>query len=181
MNWRNKPTNRAPQGMPRKLPPWLQKARDGYAALAPRERNMVLAAAIVVGLAVLWWVLLAPALATLARVQAARPGMDAQWQQLMSLQQEAKALQAQPRIANAQARQALEASVKTSFGAAAKLQWVGDRANVTLTGANGATIAQWLTRARTDARAVPVQSRLTRAAGDEILWNGLISVEVPQP
>jgi general secretion pathway protein M len=181
MNWRKTPS-RAPQGSEaRKLPPWLKKTRDAYAALAPRERTMVLAAAIVVGLAVLWWVLLAPALATLARVDAERAGLDAQWQQLMGLQQEAQALQAQPRISGAKARQALEDSVKSSFGEAARLQWAGERANVTLSGASGGAIAQWLARARADAKAVPVQSRLTRAAGDAVLWNGLISVEVPQP
>ena len=39
--------------------------QDRWKALAPREQNLVLAAATVVALALLWWVAVAPALGTL--------------------------------------------------------------------------------------------------------------------
>ena len=180
MKWRKSPALAA-EGQPRQLPPALQKLKDGYLALAPRERNMVLAAGTVVVLAVLWWVLLAPALGTLKRVNSERSQLDSQWQRMLSLQQEAQALQTQPKLSPEAARQALEASVSSQFGEAAKLQWSGDRANLTLTSVGGASIAQWLNRARSDAKAVPVQVRLTRSPGDTVLWNGLISLSLPQP
>ena len=179
MRWRKSPA--AAEGQPRQLPPVLQKLKNGYLALAPRERNMVLAAGTVVILALLWWVLLAPALGTLKRVGSERAQLDAQWQRMLSLQQEAQALQAQPKVSPEAARQALEASVSAQFGDAAKLQWAGDRANLTLSSVGGASIAQWLNRARNDAKAVPVQVRLTRGPGDAVLWNGLISLSLPQP
>ena len=181
MKWRKSPAAPAAEGQARPLPPALQKLKDGYLALAPRERNMVLAAATVVVLALLWWVLLAPALGTLKRVNSERAQLDAAWQRMLSLQHEAQALQAQPKPSPEAARQALEARVSAQFGEAAKLQWSGDRANLTLTSVGGASIAQWLNRARNDAKAVPVQVRLTRSPGDTVLWNGLISLSLPQP
>jgi general secretion pathway protein M len=181
MKWRKSPARAAAEGQARQLPLALQPLKNGYLALAPRERNMVLAAATVVALAVLWWVLLAPALGTLKRVNSERAELDAQWQHMLSLQHEAQALQAQPKPSPEAARQALEASVSAQFGDAAKLQWAGDRANVTLTSVGGASISQWLARARADAKAVPVQVRLTRSPSDTVLWNGLISLGLPQP
>ncbi|WP_157667789.1 type II secretion system protein GspM [Comamonas serinivorans] len=180
MNWR-KPLRTPREGQARKLPAWLQKGVDWHAALAPRERTLVWAAALVVALAVCWWGLLSPALSTLQRVAAERQNLDAQWQQMMSLQHEAQALQAQPKLSPQAARQALEASVTAGFGDAAKLQWTGDRANITVTQVSGGAVAQWVARARVDAKAVPVQVRLTRAPGAAVLWNGLISVGMPQP
>ena len=181
MNWR-KPLSRVMrEGEERKLPPAVQKLVDWFQTLAPRERTMVLAAAAVVLAAIFWWVLLAPALSTLSRVNSERPALDAQWQRMVTLQQEAQALQSQPRVSPEAARQALEASVTASFGDAGKLQWAGDRANITVTNVGGGAVSQWLSRARSDAKAVPVQVRLTRAPGNAVLWSGLISVGMPPP
>ena len=91
MKWRKSPARAAAEGQARQLPLALQPLKNGYLALAPRERNMVLAAATVVTLAVLWWVLLAPALGTLKRVNSERAELDAQWQHMLSLQHEAQA------------------------------------------------------------------------------------------
>ncbi len=181
MNWR-KPLNRVGhEGDGRKLPLPVQKLVAWFQTLAPRERNMVLGAAAIVLAAIFWWVLLAPALSTLSRVNRERPALDAQWQRMLAMQQEAQALQAQPRVSPEAARQALEASTATSFGDAAKLQWAGERANITVTNVSGAALSQWLSAARSDAKAVPVQVRLTRVPGNAVLWSGLISVGMPQP
>lgn len=47
---------------PASIRPALAALRAHWARMAPREQSLVLAAAAVLGLALLWWVLLAPAL-----------------------------------------------------------------------------------------------------------------------
>jgi hypothetical protein len=51
-----------------------------------------------VALALLWWIALAPALRTLAAAPAEHAQLDAQLQQMATLQNRAKALQSQPRL-----------------------------------------------------------------------------------
>ncbi|RYY92939.1 MAG: hypothetical protein EOO24_27875 [Comamonadaceae bacterium] len=57
-----------------------------WAELAPRERQMVVVAVTLVVLALLWWVALAPALRTLAAARDEHARLDAQLQQMSTLQ-----------------------------------------------------------------------------------------------
>ena len=143
------------------LPPNLQARWD---ALVGRERLLLLLAATVVVAAALWWLALAPALATLRAADAQHRQLDAQLQQMQSLQAQATALQAQPRLGFDDAQRALDALLKQRLGASAQMSVVGDRASVTLKGANADALAQWLTQARINARAVPSEVRLVRSA-----------------
>ena len=70
-----------------------------------------------------------------------------------------------------------DVSVQTGSGAVAsgKLSLQGDRAVLTLNGAQGPDIAQWLAEARRGARARPVESRLTNG-GDG--YDGTIVVAI---
>ena len=90
------------------------KAR--WATLEVRERRMVYAAAALVALALLWWIALAPALRTLSAAPAEHAQLDAQLQQMATLQARAKALQSQPRLNRDDAMRALETSVRESLG-----------------------------------------------------------------
>ena len=128
------------------------------------------ALALVTG-ALLWWVGLAPALATLRSAQSQHLVLDAQMQQMRRLQAQAKALQAQPRLTFDDARRLLEASVKP-MGVTAQLSVMGERVTVTLKGASADSVAQWLTQARLNARAVPAQARLVRTAAGT--WDGTL-------
>lgn len=166
------------------LGPW-SRASQGLQArfqtLAPRERLMVLTAVVVVSMAILWMLLLAPALNTLKKVHSDRPALESQWQHMLGLQQQAQALKAKPRTSPEAARQALETSVRNSLGNAADLQWSGERATVTLNEVDAYRLSQWLARARTEANAMTVQTRLMRAPGNDVRWNGFIGLEIPQP
>lgn len=143
------------------LAPHLQSRWD---ALAGRERLLLLLAAMVVLAAVLWWLALAPALATLRSADAQHRALDAQLQQMQSLQAQAEALQAQPKLGFDDAQRTLDALLKQKLGTSAQMSVVGDRASVTLKGANADALAQWLTQARINARAVPSEVRLVRSA-----------------
>ena len=177
------------------LPPPLQARWD---ALAGRERLLVLLAAAVVVLAALWWLALAPALATLRAADAQHRLLDAQLQQMRSLQAQATALQAQPRLGGDDAQRTLDALLKQKLGASAQMSVIGDRASVTLKGASADALAQWLTQARINARAVPAEVRLVRGtspgtatgpgagagagaatSGGNAVWDGTLVLNLP--
>lgn len=150
------------------LPPLLQ-AR--WNSLARREQQLLLGALALVLAALLWWVGVAPALTTLRSADNQHRLLDAQLQQMQRLQAQAKTLQAQPRMALDEARRLLEASVKP-MAATAQLVLVGERASVTLKGASPDALAQWLTQARLNARAVPSEAHLVRSAAGT--WDGTL-------
>lgn len=148
-----------------------------WAALAPREKTLVAAAAAVVGAALLWWVALAPALATLRAAPELHRSLDAQLQHMQTLQAQAQALQAQPRQGYDEALRALEQTIRQRFGTTARYSIAADRVTITLTAAAPETLAQWLTQARVNARALPAEARLTRNAAGQ--WDGTLVMSLP--
>ncbi len=146
-----------------------------WQAVTGRERQLVLAALTLVLAALLWWLGVAPALATLRSAESQRLLLDAQLQQMRSLQAEAKALQAQPRITADESRRLLEASVKP-LGATAQLSVAGERATVSLKGASADALAQWLVLVRLNARTVPSEARLLRSANGS--WDGTLTLNL---
>ena len=135
-----------------------------WQALAPREQHLLLGASALVLLALAWWLALAPALQTLRSAGPRHSALDAQLQHMQSLQAEALQLQAQPRIRPEDAQRALQTSVVETLGTTARLSLNGDRATLTLQGAPADALAAWLAQARSNARAVPQETHLTRSA-----------------
>lgn len=160
-----------------------------WKALAPRERNLLRAAGTVVALALLWWLALAPALTTLRTAPARHAALDAQLQRMHGLQAEALQLQAAPRSAPSDAVASLRSALTQRLGTTAQLSLVGDRATITLKGAPADALAQWLTQARSNALAVPVEARLTRStavapvgntpAANLPRWDGSLVLALP--
>ena len=155
------------------------KAR--WQAMAPREQNLVLAAGGLVALALLWWVAVAPALATLRAAPARHAALDTQLQRMQSLQTEAQQLQSAPRSTPGDAVGALRTSLTQRLGATAQLNVVGDRATVTLKGAPAEALAQWLAQARSNARATPVEARLARSTAAAAAPNATAPVTLGNP
>ncbi|WP_295987755.1 type II secretion system protein GspM [uncultured Variovorax sp.] len=172
------------------------KAR--WATLEVRERRMVQAAVALVALALLWWIALAPALRTLSAAPAEHAQLDAQLQQMATLQARAKALQSQPRLNRDDAMRALETSVREGLGTSnAQLMATGGdgAASVSLRAAPASTVAQWLGQARGNAHAVPREVHLTRAPAaapqpaspgakdapktPQVRWDGTIVMALP--
>lgn len=151
-----------------KLPALLQVR---WNSLPRREQRLVLVALALLLVALLWWVCLAPALATLRSADKQHQLLEVQLQQMQRLQAQAKTIQAQPRLALLEARRLLEASVKP-LGATAQLVVAGERGTVTLRGASADALAQWLTQARLNARAVPSEARLVRSTAGT--WDGTL-------
>ena len=140
----------------------LAPLRARWATLSPRERYFSTLAIFAVAILLVWAVALAPALASLQKVQARRVVLDGQLQQVLALQAEARQLAAQPKIGREASLRALRESV-TALGSGAQLQTAGERAIVNLKGVPAANLAAWLGQARTNARAVPFEMRLVRS------------------
>lgn len=154
-----------------------QMLRARWAGLAPREQALVATAAALVALALLWWIALAPALATLRSAEAQHHTLDAQLQQMQRLQAQARAMQSQPRQNSDEAMRQLEAAIRQQLGVSARYSIAGERVSITLTNAQPAALAQWLSQVRTNARAIPGEARLTRNAGGG--WDGSVVLTLP--
>lgn len=138
--------------------------RARWQALAPREQNLVRAAGALVALALLWWLALAPALATLRAAPARHAHLDAQLQHMLALQAQAQQLQGAPRANPDNALRALQSSVAERLGASARLVVAGDRATLTLQGTPADALATWLAQARSNAHTVPQEAHLVRSS-----------------
>ncbi|MBH1965231.1 MAG: type II secretion system protein M [Comamonadaceae bacterium] len=156
-----------------------------WAALDAREKRLVSGAGVVVVLALLWWLALAPALSTLRAAGLQRQALEMQAQQMQRLQAEAETLKALPKLGQSDALRALETAVRQRLGNGGQLNVVGDRANITLKDVPAAALAEYLADARANARAAPVEARLSRAPGaapgTPARWNGTLSLSLPQP
>lgn len=146
-------------------------------ALAPRERVLVAGAAMLVAGALLWWLALKPALATLRAAEAQHRTLDAQLVRMLRLQAQAQSMQAQPRQTYDEALRQLEQAIRGQLGTTARYSIAAERVTVTLTGTSGQVLAQWLSQVRVNARALPGEARLTRNASGS--WDGTLVLTLP--
>jgi len=152
-----------------------------WAQLAPREQRLVAIALPLVLLVLLWWVALAPALRTLADAPAAHAQLDAQLQQMSTLQAQARRLQTQTRVPRDDALRALEDAVRDGLPNA-QLQVAGassEGATVTVRATAPDVLAQWLAQARGNARAVPREVHLTRSQAQPVAPTSLRPAALP--
>jgi general secretion pathway protein M len=143
------------------------KAR--WQATSPREQRMLLGAGALVLGALLWWVALAPALATLKAAQTQQRVLSAQLQQMQQLKAQAQALQAQPKLSSQAAQGLLETSLKALDGTG-QMTVTGERVTVMLKGTSPDALAQWLAQVRLNVRTGPTEARLTRNPSGS--WDG---------
>lgn len=157
-----------------KVPEQLSQAWRG---LAPREKLLASGAALVVLIALVWWILIGPALAVLRNSESQHRELDAQLAHMQALQQQARTLQGQPKQGYDESLRALEAAVRQRLGTTARTTVAGDRVTLTLAGTPPDALAAWLAEARTNARALPAEARLTRGAAGG--WDGTLVLTLP--
>lgn len=139
----------------------LAPVRQWWRALPGRERRLLLLAVAVLGLALLWWLALAPALRTLRSAPAEIEAAEAQLRTMQRLAAETTELRNTPPVNSEQAAAALRAATER-LGEQAKLSLQGDRAVLTLNGVATSQLRDWLAEARSGARARPVEASLLR-------------------
>jgi len=140
-----------------------EAARSWWRSLALREKRLFLAGTAVLGLYLAWAVAVQPAWRTIVRANAERDALEAQWQTMQRLAEEAQQLRGAPRVSQPQAVAALEAAT-ARLGPAGRLSLQGERAVLTLNGVGTGALRAWLAEARTGARARPLEANLARAA-----------------
>jgi general secretion pathway protein M len=153
----------------------LLKARGE--SLAPREKMWAAAGGALVAAVLVWLIALAPALATVRTAEQQHRTLDAQLQTMRSLQAQAQALQALPKQSHEEALRQLELSLRERLGTTARSTVAGERVTITLAGTAPDALAQWLTQARVNARALPSEARLSRNPGG--LWEGTLVLTLP--
>jgi general secretion pathway protein M len=153
-----------------KWPELLAPLRARWQQLAPREQALISTAALLLGIALGWWVLVAPALQVVRQAD----------QQAQALQTQAQALQGRPALGFDEAVRALERATQETLAGTARLNIVGERATVTLQGSSADALAQWLTQARLNARALPLEAQLQREDGAQgAVWQGSLIMGLP--
>ena len=163
----------------------VQRLRAGWAGLQARERRLIVLAGSGVALALLWWLAIAPPLATLKTAAAERDALRAQSVRMQQLAQEARVLQALPTLGHDEALRALEQATQQHLAGAATVTALGEQVQVTLKGAAADALAQWLAAARSNARALPVQASLKpvsdepRGADSVVRWSGTLTLVLP--
>jgi general secretion pathway protein M len=135
--------------------------RQWWQGLARRERRLIATAAVLVSLALLWWVALAPALGTLRRAPAQIDAAEAQLQQMQRLATEARDLRAVTPVPADQAANVLKAAT-ARLGDKGRLSLQGDRAVLTVAGVSSMALRDWLAEARSGARARTIEANLSR-------------------
>lgn len=154
-----------------------QALRQRWTALAPREKMLVAAAAAAIAVALVWMILIGPALSTLRHSDEQRRALDTQLQRMLSMQSQVQSLQSQPKQNYDEAVRQLELSVRQRLGTTGRMVIQGERATVTLTGTSPDVLAQWLTQARVNARAIPGEAHLLRNSNG--LWDGNLVLTLP--
>lgn len=141
------------------------------------ERRLILVAFWIIVAALLWLFAIAPALKTIKEAPEQHRALDAKLQSMRTLSLEAKNLHSQPKLGLEEAQKALQSSVTQRFGNTAQLNLAGERATLTLKNANPQELAQWLTQARVNARALPGEAKLNRNGGS---WDGTLVLNLPK-
>lgn len=148
-----------------------------WRSLAARERLGLGLASTVLVVYLLWAVAVAPAWRTVRQAPAQLDALELQLQQMQALAAEAQALRATPPVNPDMAAAALRAATDR-LGERARLTLQGERATLTLNGVSPQALRDWLTEARSGARARPVEANLTRG---EVGYSGGIVLAIGGP
>lgn len=153
-----------------------QQLRLHWTGLAERERWLVCLAGAVVLLALFWTLGIAPAVRVLQTAPQRLAQLDRELQSMESLAAQARDLQSRPVVRRSDALRTVQSSLQQRMGNLAQMRNAGDRVTVTLTGVPPPVLAQWLGQARSAARVVVAQARLTRGAEG---WDGSLVLQLP--
>lgn len=143
------------------LAEWRTSLRTQLAMMAPRERQALALAGLVLGLFLVWTLAVRPALATLRQAAVEAERLELQWQSMQRLAQEAQQLRGIVPVAAPQAAAALAAATER-LGPAGRLSLQGERAVLVVDGLSTSQLRDWLAEARSGARARPVEANLVR-------------------
>lgn len=147
-----------------------------WAAMAPRERQLVTVMAWLAAITLLFLIGVRPAWKTLQQTPVQLREVNAVLEDMQRQAAEVKALRQAPVVPPAQAEAALRSATER-LGEGAKIRMLPDRATVTLTKVGGADLAQWLADVRANARARAVEANFAQV--EPGVYSGTVSVVLP--
>ena len=164
-------------------PPLKVRLLSRWSALSAREQRSALLLSLLLGLAVFWRVAITPAWDILRHSDTRRAEVMQQTSQMHALQRQAQALQGREALSRDQAIRTLQ-SLSTSAGTGLQLTLQGEFVAVQVKAVRAQTLAAWLSQARTQAQALPVEVHLTRtapnsAANPTPAWDGSLLLKLP--
>lgn len=156
-------------------------------SLPPKDRQRLLALALVLLSLILWTWQISPALKTLRDMPAQLAQLQDQTQQLKLMQAQAQALQKSPRVQAKDARTLLQKVATENLDNGARLNIEGSRATLTISRVSAESLAQFLALARTQAQALPIEAQLqkftdagaTKTNTPADLWRGTLILSLP--
>ena len=158
-----------------------QSLAGTWGRLAARERLAVGLAGTVLGLALVWWLGLSPALATLRQAPMAHRQLDAQLAHMRAMAAQAQALRGQggtQPLGREAAQRAMEQATREVLGQAAQSTLQGEQAVIALNAVAPDALARWLEQVRINARLVPAQADLQFTASPPG-WTGQLVLAGP--
>lgn len=153
----------------------LQRARSQWQQMSPREQTGLRVLGGLLVLTMIWWALVAPALHTLAQSDTQRAALAQQHAHMLALQAQAQQLQQRTPLARDEALRQLQSIAPTA--GSVQIQVQGERVTAQLKAVPAAALAQWLSRAREQAQALPLQAHLSR---NTTTWDGSLELRLPQ-
>jgi general secretion pathway protein M len=166
------------------MTPLRAQALARWQALSPREQRGLSVLGALLAVWVFGSVAIAPALHTLRDTDQRRAQLGQQQAHMLALQAQAQALQTRTPMPRDEALRSLQS---LSAGTAFQLQVQGDRVSVQLKAVPAPTLAHWLTQARSQAHALPLEAHLTRNATSTantatpavVMWDGTLVLSLP--
>ena len=146
-----------------------------WQALSPREQRGLSLLGALLAVLLFWLIAIAPALNTLRDSDHRRAQIGQQHAHMLALQAQAQALQTRTPISRDEALRNLQGLTP---GAQMQLNVQGDRVMVQLKAVPAAALANWLTQARSQAQALPVEAHLTRS-NTAMTWDGSLVLSLP--
>ncbi len=146
-----------------------------WQALSPREQRGFSLLGALLAVLLFWLIAIAPALNTLRGSDHRRAQIGQQHAHMLALQAQAQALQTRTPISREEALRNLQGLTP---GAQMQLNVQGDRVMVQLKAVPAAALASWLTQARSQAQALPVEAHLTRS-NTAMTWDGSLVMSLP--
>lgn len=144
---------------------WRQSALLFLASRDARERRMLAWAAVAIGLALIYLLLIEPALTGRAQLRKNLPGMHQQVAELQVLATQAQALSGKAAIpAAAASKESIDASLARSGLSAQSVALSGDFIKVQLVAVPFAGVAAWLAELQTGARVAVTEANITGLA-----------------
>jgi general secretion pathway protein M len=160
-----------------------------WQALSPREQRGVSVLGALLAVLLFWSVTIAPALNTLRDSDNRRTQIGQQQAHMLALQSQAQALQARTPLSRDEALRTLQGITP---GPQIQLNVQGERISVQLKAVPAPILANWLTQARNQAQALPVEAHLTRGnapttnnapapsnANSTVVWDGSLVLNLP--